>query len=365
MMATTSAKYPRLAVAPSVSSFSIQGLHPAFFSVANSRSSKAYATEKLNPESPVPSPTTEGGENESSTLGGPQSSTNREHLEESRSPSPLITHKNPMVQSGHTLTLGQLFHSTPTNTSGHSLTKFSIEEILGRKEGKCRGSDWKPTHENSRGMDNDSEEKSNVSGTLDKFTLDGDEQLSHFSWLQCTRYKPPKLPRLKRKDGVKKRKLGRNPRVPFTQHQVKTLEEKFRRTHYLSSVDVAELSAALNLTETRVKIWFQNRRARERRDRDQTNGNTVSPPPSVASQRSTNGSASTSTNIINFPWLGPIPPKPSAVAQFSHAIHFGTSAFSPVSFAGLPAPLAATLTSPLAYPTNIHSSAVLPWVLRE
>ena len=56
----------------------------------------------------------------------------------------------------------------------------------------------------------------------------------------------------KKKEGVKKRKLGRNPRVPFTQHQVSVLERKFRHTHYLSSVDVAELSAALNLTETRV-----------------------------------------------------------------------------------------------------------------
>jgi len=57
----------------------------------------------------------------------------------------------------------------------------------------------------------------------------------------------------KLKDGIKKRKLGRNPRVPFTQHQVSLLEQKFRRTHYLSSVDVAELSTALNLTENRVR----------------------------------------------------------------------------------------------------------------
>jgi len=57
----------------------------------------------------------------------------------------------------------------------------------------------------------------------------------------------------KLKDGTKKRKLGRNPRVPFTQHQVSLLEQKFRRTHYLSSVDVAELSTALNLTENRVR----------------------------------------------------------------------------------------------------------------
>ena len=56
----------------------------------------------------------------------------------------------------------------------------------------------------------------------------------------------------KRKESARKRKLGRNPRVPFTQHQVGVLEGKFCQTHYLSSVDVAELSAALNLTETRV-----------------------------------------------------------------------------------------------------------------
>lgn len=56
----------------------------------------------------------------------------------------------------------------------------------------------------------------------------------------------------KSKEGSKKRKLGRNPRIPFTQHQVALLEQKFRHTHYLSSVDVAELSAALNLTENRV-----------------------------------------------------------------------------------------------------------------
>ncbi|KAK0052286.1 homeobox protein MSH-D, partial [Biomphalaria pfeifferi] len=55
----------------------------------------------------------------------------------------------------------------------------------------------------------------------------------------------------KKKEGHKKWKLGRNPRIPFTQHQLVVLEEKFRRTHYLSSMDVAELSSALNLTETR------------------------------------------------------------------------------------------------------------------
>ncbi|XP_076314784.1 homeobox protein MSX-2-like [Tachypleus tridentatus] len=94
---------------------------------------------------------------------------------------------------------------------------------------------------------------------------DINEPLSQrFAWLQCSRYKPPKLTR--RRDPAKRRQLGRSPRIPFTTAQVSILEHKFQRTHYLSGLEVTELSQILGLTETRVKIWFQNRRARERRE---------------------------------------------------------------------------------------------------
>ncbi|XP_065348343.1 homeobox protein MSX-1-like isoform X2 [Cloeon dipterum] len=89
-----------------------------------------------------------------------------------------------------------------------------------------------------------------------------------FEWLHCTRYRPPRLPRTRRKEGAQKRKLGRNPRIPFSSSQVSVLEQRFKQSQYLSSSDVAELANFLNLSETRVKIWFQNRRARERRDRE-------------------------------------------------------------------------------------------------
>ncbi|RUS85015.1 hypothetical protein EGW08_007260 [Elysia chlorotica] len=89
------------------------------------------------------------------------------------------------------------------------------------------------------------------SGDAACLTRDG---VPNYQWLHCTRYHPPKLQRSKKAAGSKKRKLGRNPRVPFTQHQVLVLEEKFRRTHYLSSMDVAELSTALSLTETRTSL---------------------------------------------------------------------------------------------------------------
>ncbi|XP_023223856.1 homeobox protein MSX-1-like [Centruroides sculpturatus] len=91
---------------------------------------------------------------------------------------------------------------------------------------------------------------------------------SRFAWLKCSRYKPPKLPR--KKEIYKRRHLGRSARIPFSSHQVAALEEKFRLTQYLSSYEVTELGHLLGISEIRVKIWFQNRRARQRRERQTT-----------------------------------------------------------------------------------------------
>ncbi|KAK6639726.1 hypothetical protein RUM43_008001 [Polyplax serrata] len=93
----------------------------------------------------------------------------------------------------------------------------------------------------------------------------GECEHEKFDWLNCTRYRPPKLPRQRRKEGVVRRKLGRNPRIPFSSSQIAFLEAKFLQTPYLSSSDVTQLAGYLKLTETR------NRRAREKRESENKN----------------------------------------------------------------------------------------------
>ncbi|KAH0553665.1 barH-like 1 homeobox protein isoform X1 [Cotesia glomerata] len=57
----------------------------------------------------------------------------------------------------------------------------------------------------------------------------------------------------------------KRPRTAFTAAQIKSLETEFERSKYLSIAKRLQLSKSLKLTETQIKIWFQNRRTKWKR----------------------------------------------------------------------------------------------------
>lgn len=54
-------------------------------------------------------------------------------------------------------------------------------------------------------------------------------------------------------------------RVVYTDHQRLELEKEFQYNRYITMRRKSELSVALSLSERQIKIWFQNRRAKERK----------------------------------------------------------------------------------------------------
>ena len=61
-------------------------------------------------------------------------------------------------------------------------------------------------------------------------------------------------------------KMKRN-RTIFTPKQIERLEQEFSKSQYMIGSDRVELARDLNLSETQVKVWFQNRRIKNRKSK--------------------------------------------------------------------------------------------------
>lgn len=62
--------------------------------------------------------------------------------------------------------------------------------------------------------------------------------------------------------GFNNSRKSRKPRTIYSSYQLRELNRRFSRTQYLALPERAELASELGLTQTQVKIWFQNKRSK-------------------------------------------------------------------------------------------------------
>ncbi|XP_032225904.2 homeobox protein HMX3-A [Nematostella vectensis] len=70
---------------------------------------------------------------------------------------------------------------------------------------------------------------------------------------------------------IGKCKKKKKARTTFTGRQIFELEKQFEAKKYLTATERSDMASLLNVTETQVKIWFQNRRTKWKKQEKEIN----------------------------------------------------------------------------------------------
>nr|XP_025962773.1 homeobox protein DLX-4 [Dromaius novaehollandiae] len=109
---------------------------------------------------------------------------------------------------------------------------------------------------------------------------------------------------------------ARKPRTVYSSPQLQALNQRFQQTQYLALPERAELAARLGLTQTQVKIWFQNKRSKYKKVKQGSRAPDAEPlPPSSLLSPCSPG--------IPPLWDLPLPAKGPPLAPSSYGSSFG------------------------------------------